>query len=195
MFCWGLGFFGGFYFRGGGLDGGWWRRHILIAGGANLQEVVEGAGILAIQGDLVTVEEMERVRGIGQALERERGDSERTANGRVVLHGLQFKQSGVHDPVTRKLPACYRHGFDERGLTGGARLKFIDQRVHQLVEKRGAFGPQHDAAGELVVAAGVLGGSLLAFFGDGSGGPFCVGAVGLDLTFGSIVLGRRTGPL
>jgi hypothetical protein len=75
------------------------------------------------------------------------------------------------------------HGFDESGLTCGARLKLIDQGVHQFVEEGGAFRFQHDAARELVVAAGVLRRSLLAFFGDGSGGPFCVGAVGLDLTF------------
>ena len=69
-------------------------------------------------------------------------------------------------------------------LIGASGLKLLDQGVHQFVEDRGGFGLQHDAARELAVAEGVLRRGLLAFFGDGSGGAFCVGAVGLDLIFG-----------
>ena len=111
------------------------------------------------------------MRGIRQALEGERGDDGHTADGMVLLHYLHLQQSGVEDPIPCELPTGDGHGFNEGGLIGGLGLKLIDQGVHQFVELRGGFGLQHDAARELVVAAGVLRGGLLAFnFGDGSGG-------------------------
>ena len=102
------------------------------------------------------MQEMERLGGVGQTLERERGDDGGIAGGRILFHGLHFKQGGMQDPVATELPAGNGHGFYQSALIGGFGLKLCDEGIHHVVEDRGGFGLQHDAARELVVAAGVF---------------------------------------
>ena len=183
-FLFGFGFGQGGRLCSGRFRLAWRGRVLTFGGGAGFQEVVESAGVLAIQRCFVALQQVERTRGIGQTLEGKRSNNGRIAGFLVLLCHFHLQQTGVDGPIAHELPSGDGHGFYQRGLIGGTGLEFFDEGVHQFVEEGRGFGGEYDAAGELAVAERVLRRGLLALFGDGSGGALCVGAVGLDLTFG-----------
>jgi hypothetical protein len=154
-------------------------------GGTEFKEVVEGSGVLAIQGSLVALEKVERLRGVGQAAEGHGGKDGIVAGLRVLTGGFDLERDCLHGPVANQAPARDSHGLDEGTLSGGVGLEFLYEGCAELFEAVACFGFQNDAVeGEKAVARGVLRDCLLACERDWPGGAFGVGAVGLKLTVG-----------
>ena len=144
-----------------------WRPRL-----AQEEEVAESALIHVVQAGFVAVHETEGGGG-GEGGEGA-GDAADGVGGEVGLDSI-VEEAGFDGPAAALAPEGGSHFLDEGhfDIVGG--LEAMDVFGHDGLEGLGGFGLQDDASGEESVAAGVLGGTLLALWSFRSTGAGAVG--------------------
>ena len=97
-------------------------------------EAGEGAGELAIEGDFVAEEELQRRGGIRRRAEGEGGADGGRADGGVLENHVAIEGRFLDAPDAVETPAGSRHGFDKHELSGSAGLMFVHQGIDEFLE-------------------------------------------------------------
>jgi len=170
----GRGVTGGIRDRVEAVDG---RGIVRREGGAQQEQILEGAPIDVVVAGLIAAEEGEAA-GIVRVLEGagEGGDSV-AGVGDVEA---TVEELGFEAPGAAHAPLCGDHFFDDAVLNSVGRAEALQVVDETLFEARGGFATEEDDFGDQAVAEGVLRGDLLAGVRDRAVGASAIGAGRLD---------------
>ncbi len=93
--------------------------------GLNFEKTGEGSGELAVEGDLVTKEELGRAGVAGRPAEGGEDPNGRGAETRILNRHVAVHRGFLRSPHAQLTPASHRHGLDQRDLGRGTRLVFV----------------------------------------------------------------------
>ncbi len=149
------------------------------------EEAVEGAGELAVKGDLITKKKLSGMGvTVGGGAESGDGADGGRSEGWVLKGDFAIQGGGLDSPDAPETPAGDGHGLNQQVLGCGGGLELLDEGGVKFVEAFGRFGLKDDGLREEAVAGGVAGGVEFALRGDGALGFCAVSAGGLDLFVG-----------
>jgi hypothetical protein len=165
--------------------------------GAEFDEGVHGAVVIADEAGEVAAVEGEGVGVVGKGLEGARAAFAlvrgRREGGALVVHFL-IEEGGFDAAVAAGAPLGGDHLVDEAGFDGVSGLEAVEVALADEVEGRGACVAQEEVfLGGEAVDGGVAGRDGLAGFGEGPFGVATVAAGGFELFPGPLALGLVLG--